>query len=196
MEQLAKNQLHTAEITGYTSEGAGVCHIAGRAVFVKGALVGETWQVRILKVTANAVYGKAEQCLSPAAARTEPPCPVYRTCGGCSLQHMDYGEQLRMKRARVNDALTRIGGVSTPVQDIIGMEYPLCYRNKAIYAVGMKDGRVVKGFYRAASSSAGAGASSRCASGSTGCGSVPNSCSMRVTRKAARVGVPLPSKSG
>ena len=151
MDQLAKNQLHTAEITGYTSEGAGVCHIAGRAVFVKGALVGETWQVRILKVTAAAVYGKAEQRLSPAAARTEPPCPVCRTCGGCSLQHMDYGEQLRMKRARVNDALTRIGGVSTPVQDIIGMEYPLCYRNKAIYAVGVKDGRVVKGFYRASS---------------------------------------------
>ena len=151
MEQLAKNQLHTAQITGYTSDGAGVCHIAGRAVFVKGALVGETWQVRILKVTANAVYGKAEQCLSPAAARTEPPCPVYRTCGGCSLQHMDYDEQLRMKLARVNDALTRIGGVSTPVQDIIGMEYPLCYRNKAIYAVGKKNGRVVKGFYRASS---------------------------------------------
>ena len=151
MEQLAKNQLHTAEITGYTSDGAGVCHIAGRAVFVKGALAGETWQVRILKVTANAVYGKAEQCLSPAPARTQPPCPVYRTCGGCSLQHMDYDEQLRMKLQRVNDALTRIGGVSTPVQDIIGMEYPLCYRNKAIYAVGAKDGRVVKGFYRASS---------------------------------------------
>ena len=151
MEQLAKNQLHTAEITGYTSDGAGVCHIAGRAVFVKGALAGETWQVRILKVTANAVYGKAEQCLSPAPARTQPPCPVYRTCGGCSLQHMDYDEQLRMKLQRVNDALTRIGGVSMPVQDIIGMEYPLCYRNKAIYAVGTKDGRVVKGFYRASS---------------------------------------------
>ena len=72
MEQLAKNQLHTAEITGYTSDGAGVCHIAGRAVFVKGVLAGETWQVRILKVTANAVYGKAEQCLSPAPARTQP----------------------------------------------------------------------------------------------------------------------------
>ena len=64
---------------------------------------------------------------------------------------MDYDEQLRMKLQRVNDALTRIGGVSMPVQDIIGMEYPLCYRNKAIYAVGTKDGRVVKGFYRASS---------------------------------------------
>lgn len=31
------------------------------------------------------------------------------------------------------------------------MEYPLCYRNKAIYAVGKKNGRVVKGFYRASS---------------------------------------------
>ena len=95
MEQLAKNQLHTAEITGYTSEGAGVCHIAGRAVFVKGALVGETWQVRILKVTANAVYGKAEQCLSSAAVRTEPPCPVYRICGGCGLQHMAHTHRRR-----------------------------------------------------------------------------------------------------
>ena len=42
MDQLAKNQLHTAEITGYTSEGAGVCHIAGRAEIVKGAHVGAT----------------------------------------------------------------------------------------------------------------------------------------------------------
>ena len=25
MEQLAKNQLHTAEITGYTSEGVSIC---------------------------------------------------------------------------------------------------------------------------------------------------------------------------
>ena len=41
MKQLAKNQLHTARITGYTSDGAGVCHIAGRAVFVKGALAGD-----------------------------------------------------------------------------------------------------------------------------------------------------------
>mgnify|MGYP002096240351 FL=1 len=40
MEQLAKNQLHTAEITGYTSDGAGVCQIAGRAVLVNGAPAG------------------------------------------------------------------------------------------------------------------------------------------------------------
>ena len=148
MEQLAKNQLHTAEITGYTSDGAGVCHIAGRAVFVKGALAGETWQVRILKVTANAVYGKAEQCLSPAPARTQPPCPVYRTCGGCSLRHMDYAAELRAKQESVADAFRRIGGLDVPVLDALPSPEVDRYRNKVQFPVGRdKNGAPCIGFY-------------------------------------------------
>ena len=95
METLQKNQIHTAQITGYASDGAGVCRICGRAVFVKGTIPGELWEVRILKVTASAVYGRGEKCLSPSPARQEPPCPVYRKCGGCSLLHMTYAEELR-----------------------------------------------------------------------------------------------------
>ena len=151
MEMLAKNQLHTAEITGYAADGAGVCHIGGRAVFVKNTIVGETWEIRILKVTASAVYGKAERCITPSPNRQRPPCPVFRKCGGCSLLHMTYDEELRMKLGRVNDAIRRIGGLDFAVQHIVGMEAPAHYRNKAIYAVGMQDGVPVKGFYRASS---------------------------------------------
>ncbi len=151
MEMLAKNQLYTAEITGYAADGAGVCHIGGRAVFVKNTIVGETWEVRILKVTASAVYGKAERCITPSPNRQRPPCPVFRKCGGCSLLHMTYDEELRMKLGRVNDAIRRIGGLDFAVQHIVGMEAPAHYRNKAIYAVGMQDGVPVKGFYRASS---------------------------------------------
>ena len=151
MEMLAKNQLHTAEITGYAADGAGVCHIGGRAVFVKNTIVGEVWEIRILKVTATAVYGKAERCITPSRRRQEPPCPVFRKCGGCSLLHMTYDEELRMKLGRVNDAIRRIGGLDFTVQSIVGMELPQHYRNKAIYAVGVRDGVPVKGFYRASS---------------------------------------------
>ena len=63
MDELKKNQTHTAAITGYTSEGAGVCRILGRAVFVEGALKGELWEILILKVTASAVYGKGTKLL-------------------------------------------------------------------------------------------------------------------------------------
>ena len=146
---LKKNQIHVAEITGYTSDGAGVCRIEGRAVFVKGTIVGEIWEVRILKVSSSAVYGKGERCLSPSAMRQEPPCPVYRKCGGCSLLHMTYDEELHMKRERVNDALQRIGGLAFQISDILGAAEPSHYRNKAIYNVSLRDGKPVKGFYRA-----------------------------------------------
>ena len=151
MDELKKNQLHTAEITGYTSDGAGVCRIGGRAVFVKNTIVGEIWEVRILKVTASAVYGKGERCITPSPARQEPPCPVYRKCGGCSLLHMTYAAELEMKLARVNDALRHIGGLDFQIREILGAETPDHYRNKAIYAVGTVDGKAAKGFYRTAS---------------------------------------------
>ena len=146
---LKKNQIHTADITGYTSDGAGVCRIEGRAVFVKGTIVGEIWEVRILKVSNTAVYGKGERCLSPSAMRREPPCPVYRKCGGCSLLHMSYAEELNMKRERVNDALRRIGGLDFQITEILGSAMTEHYRNKAIYNIGVADGKPVKGFYRA-----------------------------------------------
>ncbi len=146
--ELKKNQLHTAEITGYTSEGVGVCRIEGRAVFVKHTIVGEVWEIRILKVTRSAVYGKAERCLGVSDSRQEPPCPVYRKCGGCALLHMDYEAEKQMKLGRINDALKHIGRLEFQVSEIIGAEQTEHYRNKAIYAVGMVGGKVCKGFYR------------------------------------------------
>lgn len=150
MDTLQKNQIHTAQITGYASDGAGVCRICGRAVFVKNAIPGEIWDVNILKVTASAVYGRGEICRSPSPARQKPLCLVYRKCGGCSLQHMTYEEELRMKLGRVNDALERIGGLGFQISEILGSEQPDHYRNKAIYAVADVDGKAKKGFYRSA----------------------------------------------
>ena len=150
MDTLKKNQIHTAQITGYASDGAGVCRICGRAVFVKNTIPGEIWDVKILKVTASAVYGRGELCRVPSPARQEPPCPVFRKCGGCSLLHMTYDEELRMKLGRVNDALERIGGLNFRISEILGAAQPDHYRNKAIYAVAEVNGVVQEGFYRAA----------------------------------------------
>lgn len=46
----------------------------------------------------------------PSPSRIAAPCPVFGTCGGCQLQHMPYTEQLRWKRASVNQLLREIGG--------------------------------------------------------------------------------------
>ena len=148
MAELKKNDILRGEITGYTSSGDGVCRLEGRAVFVKNALAGEEADVRILKVSNTAVYGKIERLISSSEERREPVCGIASACGGCALMHMSYGEELRLKQARVDDALRRIGGLDLKTACIHGSEAQLRYRNKAIYSVGSRDGRAVTGFYR------------------------------------------------
>ena len=148
MDLLEKNAEFTAEFTGLTTEGLGVCRIGGRAVFAKGALPGETWRIRIVKSTGAAVYARALECLSPSPDRVEPGCGVFGQCGGCELLHLSYAGELREKLARVNDALRRIGGTDAAASEIIGSDAREGYRNKAIYAVGSRGGKTVYGFYR------------------------------------------------
>ena len=102
MYELQKNQIHSCEITAWSSDGAGVARIGGRAVFVPGAIPGESWEVRIVKVTAGAVFGKGERCLAASPSRVAPDCPAYPRCGGCTLRHMDYARELEFKLQCVN----------------------------------------------------------------------------------------------
>lgn len=148
MSELKKNEIYPAEITGYTSEGDGVCRIEGRAVFVPQAMLGEKLEVRILKVSRTAVYGKIEKLTEPSPYRCQPECPIYHKCGGCALMHMTYEEELRMKQNRVDDALRRIGGLQLQTACIHGDDEVYHYRNKAIYNVAMEKGRPVTGFFR------------------------------------------------
>lgn len=148
MNELTKNDIYEAQITGFTSQGAGVCHIEGRAVFVPGALPEELWRVRIVKVTRTAVWGRGEALLRPSPARTEPICPAFGKCGGCAAMHMTYDQELQFKLERVNNALRRIGSLPLQADGILGAPQQEGYRNKAIY--NFAPGPVC-GFYRARS---------------------------------------------
>ena len=148
MDTLKKNEIYTAEIDGFTSEALGVAHIASRAVFVRGALPGETWRIRIVKVTKSVCYGRGEELLSRAPERRAPECSVYGRCGGCACMHMSYAAELEFKRRKVDDALRRVGGLDIAVDGIIGSDAALGYRNKAVFAVG-GGSEPVFGFFRA-----------------------------------------------
>ena len=151
-ELLEKNQIHEALITGCTSEGQGVTRIAGRAVFVKGALPGERCLIRILKTGRTAVYARIEELLQPSPWRVEPDCPCYGRCGGCDFRHASYEEELRIKLERVNDAFRRIGGLELRAGEILSAPETDRYRAKAIFNVGEdRAGKPVTGFYRARS---------------------------------------------
>lgn len=148
MPGLEKNRIYRAHIDGYSSEGLGIARIDGQVVFVHGAIRGEVCDVLVMKVLKNAAFGKIAALAEPSPARRQPDCPYYGRCGGCDFRHMSYDEELWAKRTRVQDALTRIGGAEVTVEEILGAEQPLHYRNKSIYPISPA-GEV--GFYRARS---------------------------------------------
>ena len=88
--------------------------------------------------------------IEPVSNRVEHECDVYKGCGGCHLQHMDYECQLLHKKRVVEDVLERVGDIKSPsVDDVAGMNYPWQYRNKAQFPlVENDDGKLFSGFYR------------------------------------------------
>lgn len=151
MPIFAKNQIYTARIENWSSDGSGVCRIGGRVVFVKGALPGELWEIKLIKVTASTAWGLGLRLLEAVPERREAPCPVYGKCGGCALLHMDYESEKRFKLERVNAAISRIGGLDFRITEFIGAAQTEGYRNKSILAVGAGPDGPVAGFYRARS---------------------------------------------
>ena len=151
MDGWKKNASLTLEITGYTAEGMGVARWEGRVVFIPGTILGERWEVQLLKVKTNVAWGRAVRLLVPSPEHVELDCPLAGRCGGCQYRHMTYEEELRAKRQRVQDALTRVGGVSLELPQVLRAENPLRYRNKVQFPVAQEKRGLAVGYYRARS---------------------------------------------
>lgn len=104
----------------------------GIGIFVQGpAAVGDTVTAEIFKIKKKFLVSRFRGLVKPSPHRIEPVCPYFGLCGGCKWQHMDYPEQLRLKRKQVQDALEHIGGFQgleckpcLPAPELFG------YRNK------------------------------------------------------------------
>ncbi len=137
------------EISGYGHEGEGVARYRDFTVFVPEALQDERVLAKIYEVKRNFARGEVLSVIKPGAERVVPGCALFKDCGGCQLQHLDYRAQLIAKQRRIIDAVERIGGLSgVTVHSVAGMKEPWRYRNKGQYPVGVSGNSIVMGFYR------------------------------------------------
>ena len=144
---MEKNEVHTGKVISLGTEGEGIINIKGTTVFVPFCLVGEEVEFKVLKAKGNIAYGKVESILTPSKDRVEPPCPVFKKCGGCSLQHLNYRSQADFKRQTVARSLQKIGGISAEVGYTVTCENEYRYRNKLVLPIGELHGETVLGFY-------------------------------------------------
>lgn len=144
---IKKNDDIKLNIEAMTSEGSAIGHYKGIAVFVRGAVPGDVIIAHIIKVAKNYAIGTVKEIITCSPSRITSDCSVSKKCGGCSFRNMTYEEELKYKKSRVQDAVTRIGHLDITVDDVIGANKIDRYRNKAQYPVIINDGELYAGFY-------------------------------------------------
>ena len=152
---MKKNDSIELKIEDMGVDGEGIGKYEGMTFFVKDAVIGDTIRAGITKLKKNYGYARVQEILEPSPYRVQPECPLYARCGGCQIQAMDYRQQLCYKQKKVRGNLIRIGGfapelIDSVMEEIVGMEQPYRYRNKAQFPIGAdRDGMPVAGFYAA-----------------------------------------------
>ncbi|MDK0618226.1 23S rRNA (uracil(1939)-C(5))-methyltransferase RlmD [Clostridium perfringens] len=144
-----KNKEYIFDIISQGYEGEGIAKIDNKyPIFIEGTLKGEKVKVRIVKVNKNFAYGKLMEVLEASEERVNPPCAIYKRCGGCKLQHASYKAQLDFKWDRVKDCVSKIGKLDPSIVKYpLGMENPWRYRNKVQLPIGLINGEVKIGFF-------------------------------------------------
>ena len=141
-------KIYEIEIQSLGTSGEGVGRYQDFTVFVPQGLPGEKVRAVIDEVKKSYAKGHVEEILRKSKERVMPICPIYESCGGCQLQHLDYMAQLKAKRQQVIDAVTRIGKQTDVfVEPTIGAQSPWNYRNKMQFPIGRKKGRTVIGCF-------------------------------------------------
>ena len=102
------------EVVDLSHEGQGIAKIDGRAIFIDGALPGETVEVQLLQKRKGVQEACLVQVITPSVERVEPKCVHYSMCGGCVQQHLDSSSQLAYKQSQLLENFARIAKVEVP----------------------------------------------------------------------------------
>ncbi len=141
---MKKNDVVTLDIIDITDTGSGIGRIDNTVVFAKQTAVGDRVSAIIIKVNKNYCIGKLKEILVPSSDRIIPDCPCFSKCGGCTLRHITYESELKLKQKRVEDCIKPIAKIDLSPNPIVSDKNILRYRNKAQFPVG-ENGTV--GFY-------------------------------------------------
>ncbi len=136
------------KIEGISHNGEGVDRNKGKVFFVPYAVPGEIVQVDIVEEKKKYSRAVLREVIKQSPHRTEPKCPYYYQCGGCSYQHVEYEQQLLLKKNITEETVKRIGGISVKNLNTIGVQNPWNYRNKVVWHINKSPGNIKMGFYR------------------------------------------------
>ncbi|MDF2940919.1 MAG: rRNA methyltransferase [Gammaproteobacteria bacterium] len=112
MKNLPDQQEAIATISKLSHEGRGIAYINGKATFINNALPGEEVRFRYTRRKSQFDEGNLLEVIKASPDRVSPPCAVYGTCGGCSLQHIAPQAQIKFKQQVLAEQFQHFGQVA------------------------------------------------------------------------------------
>jgi 23S rRNA (uracil1939-C5)-methyltransferase len=145
---LKPSEIQEGDVVDLAHDGRGIARVAGKAIFIDGALPGERVRFRVIKRRRHLDEAGLVEVLTPSPDRVAPLCAHFGICGGCALQHLSTAAQIQAKERQLLDNLQRIGRVR-PERVLPPLRGPdWAYRRRARLGVKYvhKKGRVLAGF--------------------------------------------------
>ena len=134
-----KNEILQAKCIDMSVDGQGIAKAGDLVIFVKGMIVGEVANVKIIAEKKNYAFGIIDKLIVESPYRIKSDCPISYKCGGCDYRYINYDYQLKLKKDVLINTLNGF-----EVNDIIKDNNPYYYRNKV--QIPVKDHQM--GFYR------------------------------------------------
>lgn len=146
---MQEGQVLEVNIIDVNYMGKGVAKINDFVIFIADTVSGDTALIKITEVKRNYAIGELIRIINYSKDRILPPCDYFNQCGGCQLMNMSYDQQLIFKKNRVINELKRaaIDIDNITINDTLGMEDPIRYRNKTAFSVAMKNNQIIIGPY-------------------------------------------------
>ena len=144
---MEKNEIINLKIESISSDGNGVGHHDGMAVFVPFSAPGDIADIKIVKVLNRYAFGIIDTLTQPSASRIENDCDAFPKCGGCAFRHIDYPTELAVKHDFVTSALKHIGNLDVEVHETLSAQCAERYRNKVQFPVFNNGGKLDIGFF-------------------------------------------------
>jgi len=117
---------------------------------VKNAIPGQTVRFCVNKKRKGHCEGRLMEVVEMSPLETNPACPHFGKCGGCTYQTVAYEEQLKIKSTQVEKLLSEVVSGEFPFEGIIGSPVTEEYRNKMEFSFGdeYKDGPLALGLHK------------------------------------------------
>ena len=134
---MEKNDKFFGKVCDINDDGDGVVKFNNQVIFTPNTWLDEEIEGIVINAKSKFAVGKATQIKKQNENRIIPPCPYASSCGGCSLQHISYDEQLRFKKEKLIHVFKKVANIDISPNDTV-VSNSTRYRNKISLPVNDK----------------------------------------------------------